>query len=314
MQVSSTFGEYPAFFLRGRHFSPKELEIISSCVLENFHRGRTFISLAVCNKLDWKQPNGYLKDRACRQVLGELHALGIITLPPSKVQSSSTKRSKPPQTSELNAFDLVTPITTFPDAIYLEFAKGNKSEKVWNALVDQYHYLGHRVVVGRSIKYLVKTGDILLGALSFSSPAWRLSARDKVLESIGFSFSDIHELVINNSRFLILPNVRVDNLASSVLSLATQRISDDWLDYYAVKPEIAETFVQRSKYVGTCYRAANWLDIGLTKGYTKKGSLHQDNQELKTILLYGLNKRMRKVLRQSVSDAMATPEECNGIR
>ena len=191
----------------------------------------------------------------------------------------------------LSSFDLTTPITEFPRSIQLEFAKGNQAEKIWNELVSEYHYLGNRTTVGRCIKYIVRSKNRLLGAISFSSPAWQLEPRDKALKAIGIS--NPHDHAINNSRFLILPFVQVPNLASYILSVATKNIVHDWSRYYSVKPLIAETFVQPSLFDGTCYKAANWIEVGTTKGYAKRGSSYRNSQEPKKIFLYGLTRQIR---------------------
>lgn len=283
--------------LRGRYFSVDELDIIQRCVSENFDLGRTFISKVICEELNWKQPNGWLKDRACRDVLRQLASMNVLELPPPLTKPKiSDRKQKSSQDYLLSEYDCTTPINSFPQSIELEFAKGNLSEKVWNALVSQFHYLGHDVLVGRSIKYLIKTDGRLLGAIAFSSPAWRVDPRDKVLNSIGIT--DVREHTINNSRFLILPYVQVPNLASHILALATKQIVTDWNSYYSVKPLVAETFVQPSLYFGTCYKAANWVEVGTTKGYAKKGQIYHNSQEPKRIFLYGLDKQTRRQLQQ----------------
>lgn len=285
--------------IRGRYFSPTDLVTVSHCVKDNFDKGRTYISEALCKQLSWKQPNGWLKDRACRDALVQFERMGLIELPPPLIKRKETK-TKSSKTTYSSEFDLVTPITTFPPQISLEFAKGDDNEKLWNELVERYHYLGHQVQVGRCIKYLVKTEDRLLGAVAFSSPAWNLSVRDELLTLIGIDPARVLDLVINNSRFLILPNVTIPNLASRVLSIATSRVLRDWTKYYSIAPQVAETFVQPSKFLGTCYKAANWIEAGFTKGYAKKGSSYHNSQEPKRLFLYGLNPEIRRELLRAI--------------
>jgi len=283
--------------LRGRKFTNNELNIIQQSIFENYDKGRTYISRDICSKLDWKQPNGWLKDRACRDVLLHLEEIEFITLPPALIHSNSNKQANVKGSkSYLTEFNLSTPITKFPESIELHFAKGNTNEIIWNELVDQYHYLGHNVIVGRCIKYLIMSDSRLLGAISFSSPAWRLKPRDDILKTMGIK--NPQEYTINNSRFLILPIVQIKNLASYLLSLATKKIVEDWNSYYSTTPLIAETFVQPSRFEGTCYKAANWLEIGITKGYSKKGQTYRNSQEPKKIFLYGLDKRTRVAMLQ----------------
>ncbi len=287
--------------LRGREFSNSDIAIIRSCVSEYYNLGRTQISKIICEMLNWRQPNGWLKDRACREVLRILESKDEINLPPSKINKKNNAiRIEKTDDKEkiLSQFDLTTPIVDFPDEIKFVFAKGNKHERVWNAIVDKYHYLGNQVAVGRAIKYLLLNDNKILGAISFSSASWHLIQRDILLGNLGIS--QPRDYVINNSRFLILPNVKVKNLASCILSLATKQVTEDWSSYYSITPLIAETFVQPSLYDGTCYRAANWINIGTTKGYAKRGAYYHNSQEPKLIFLYGLTKNIRRDLSKMV--------------
>ncbi len=128
--------------------------------------------------------------------------------------------------------------------------------------------------MGRLVRYLVVGDDELLGAISFGECAWNLGVRNQVLESVGISPADIPNAVIGNNRFLILPSVRVPNLASRVLGLSSRNAQRDWTERYGRSPLVAETFVDPRRYEGTCYRAANWLFIGATKGFAKSGARH----------------------------------------
>lgn len=281
--------------LRGRIFTINELNIIKQTVTNSYKKGRTYISKEICRKLDWKQPNGWLKDRACRDVLLQLKEAGIINLPPSLIKRKKRKRIENTNGKQhLEEYDLTTPITEFPTTIDLKFAKGGIEETIWNELVNQYHYLGHSITVGRCIKYLILANRRLLGAISFSSPAWKLKPRDGILKVMGITNSQ--DYTINNSRFLILPIVQVPNFASYILSVATKQVVEDWKEYYSITPLIVETFVQPSRFNGTCYKAANWVEIGLTKGYAKRGKSYRNSQEPKKIFLYGLDKRIRVAL------------------
>jgi hypothetical protein len=291
--------------LRGRRFTSDDLNVVINCISEYFDKGRTYISVAICKKLDWRQPNGWLKDRACRDVLRALEQRELIKLPPSLVSPRVRDEDSGIETgtgsiSSLSQYDFVTPVTEFPKLVTLMMAKSSHFETTWNAVVNSFHPLGHSVTVGRSIKYLIMSDDVLLGALAFSSPAWQLTPRDSLLLSLGLTEGDIHSRVIDNTRFLLLPNVQVPNLASHVLSLATRQIVRDWTAYYSITPLVAETFVQSSVYEGTCYLAANWIPVGVSKGYAKKGASHRNSQEPKLILLYGLDRHWRRKLTLAV--------------
>lgn len=297
-QIKSYYysGQLP-LYIRGRFFGLREIRIIHQCIEANFEAGRTKISKEVCERLSWRQPNGWLKDRACRDVLRHLANLGLVELPPSKVQRGRDHNREYETTDYLQEFDLETPIISFPKKIVLEFAKSNKAEILWNQLVDRYHYLGHKVSVGRTIKYLIRSEDKLLGAISFSSATWHLNARKKILSELGYPPETHLDIVINNTRFLILPNVTVEHLASKLLSIATKQVVADWTWYYSIEPQFVETFVEPSRFDGTSYKAANWIEIGKTRGYAKKGASYYNSQEPKAIYIYGLNKQNRRHLK-----------------
>jgi hypothetical protein len=225
-----------------------------------------------------------------------LHCKKVIRLPKPLLKGSELNKDKP-----------APPIRTFvfrpiegSGRIKLEFAKGNAAEKTWNQLVEEHHYLGHQVVVGRCLKYLVKLDDKLVGAISFSSASWRLQTRDQLLGNLGWDQAEIRDRVINNSRFLILPTVKIPNLASGVLSIATRQVRQDWELYYGVRPYVVETFVQPSRFKGTCYQASNWIQVGITKGFAKRGATYRNSQEPKALFLHGLEPRIRTRLNRVI--------------
>jgi len=250
----------------------------------------------VCARLGWRQPNGWLKGRACRDALRRLEELRIIKLPPKLVKTSNKRRTVRDRRKLKLPPGTVKRVVVMPQTLTLDWAKGNSAETLWNALVEKYHYLGHNVQVGRCLKYLVRGDGQLLGAISFSSPAWKLAVRDELLRKMGVSGARaIHDLVVNNSRFLILPQVRVPHLASRVLAFATRQVVVDWSRYYSIAPKFAETFVELRRK-GTCYRAANWSVIGTTNGYAKVGASHHNSQKPKTLFVYGLSRVYRRKL------------------
>lgn len=282
--------------LRGKRFTYRGLRTVMRCVAEHFGDGRTRISEVVCIRLGWRQPNGWLKDRACRDVLRRLEKLRLLRLPSLLTKPQNGKLpAKDPKRKELLR-DIVTPLFAMPQQIELEFAKGNGAEHLWNVLVDEHHYLGHRVQVGRCLKYLIRGDGKLIGAISFSSPAWKIGVRDEILKQMGLSSSAFGDVVVNNSRFCILPKVRVPHLASRILAQAARQVVVDWFEFYSVKPLFAETFVEPNRFEGTCYRAANWNEIGTTRGYAKLGASHHNSQEPKKIFLYGLTRAYRRRL------------------
>lgn len=283
--------------LRGRSFTYRDLQIVIAYAAVHYEDGRTRIARVVCRQLNWRQPNGWLKDRACREVLIKLERLGLFALPPRLIRHSSTRKTAkqaarvfrlPPSTQES--------ITSMPRRIEFILAKGDAKELLWNALVEKHHYLGYGVQVGRCLKYLIKGDGQLVGAISFSSPAWRLSLRSSLVRRLHLHVADAHDIIIYNSRFLLLPTVRVPHLASRVLAAALKKAVADWTRYYAVQPMLAETFVDPTRFSGTSYRAANWIRVGMTNGYSKVGSSHHNSQEPKEFFVYGLTRNLRRAL------------------
>ena len=275
--------------IRGRRFTKATLRAVRRCIERHSIRGRTYISVAVCEALNWRQPNGWLKDRACRDALLKLHNLGIIKLPPRRTKPTPlAQRGK--QYVGRSTFN---PVDYAQGDLVLAWAKGNNLESTWNRLIRDHHYLGHKVVVGRCIKYLVKRGEEIVAAISFSSAAWHLEERSLLLSELGIPPWDTRDLVINNSRYLLLSEKGSVNLASRILALATSRIASDWYSYYSIRPRIAETFVEPTRFEGTCYKAANWVMVGRTMGYKKAGSMHSNSQQPKLIFLYGLTPTTR---------------------
>ena len=284
--------------IRGRHFTPQELLQIRAVVLDSSEDHRFAISKKVCQTLDWRQPNGRLKDRACRDVLARLHEIGFLHLPPPRrppvrrrpvlITSDTSPRSGPsmqPRDIDRASFSVVTG------------AGDAKQERLWNEYVERYHYLGYGVPLGPHVKYFVSAQEKPIACLAFGGAAWRVEARD---QWIGWSDEQRRRnlsYLVNNTRFLIFPWIEVPNLASRLLSLATRRLPDDWHRLYAYRPVLLETFVPTDQYPGTCYRAANWIYVGHTKGRGRMDRQFKADVPKKAMLLYPLVKNATSRLR-----------------
>lgn len=157
-------------------------------------------------------------------------------------------------------------ISMLPGALRIQLAKGGSNEQLWNTLVQRYHYLGHKVSVGKTLKFLVLAGDTTVAAVSLTESAWAVHVRDRILDELGISRLE----VANNNRFLILPHVCVPNLASRTLALLARDAVRQWEEYYSVPLSCLETFVDPERFAGTCYRAANWRFVGRTSGYGRR--------------------------------------------
>jgi len=168
--------------------------------------------------------------------------------------------------------------------------------RLWNELIERYHYLGYKTLPGAQVRYFVYSGPYLLAAMGFGASAWKGAPRDQF---IGWSpqqrKQNLH-LVVNNARFLILPWVTSKNLASRILSMAAKRLPLDWNRCYGYEPVLLETFVDTSRFRGICYRAANWIHVGETQGRGKLDRLHLHALPKKAVFLYPLSKNFRKIL------------------
>ena len=250
----------------GQHFTGTILDKIRETASEIPSISRNALSRLVCGWLDWRSPSGKLQEMSARKALGKLHHQGVIELP--RCEQTFAFQQSAPKDVDLTLPELscgltelgkitVTPVTS----------RYAKDSKIWNAMMTRYHPLGSGPLCGAQIRYLVKSATHgCLGALSFSAASWTLADRDRF---IGWSEEARRAnlgLVVNNSRFLIAPGIKVKNLASHTLGLAIARLSGDWEQRYSIRPLLAETFVDPSHFAGTCYKAANWLHVGHTAG------------------------------------------------
>ncbi|MBZ0115274.1 MAG: DUF4338 domain-containing protein [Thermoanaerobaculia bacterium] len=283
--------------LRGRQFSEKDLVLIKTLVTEFYKEGRTRASEEICLALDWRQENGWLKDRACRDVLLRLEARGFLELPPRKASPAGnrTRKGQKIDTASLDVDDQPREVSI--RKLQVRQVKGTSGEAMWNELVARHHYLGFNVAVGRSLKYLVEDEIGPVAAVGFSDPAWAVQARDHIMQSLGWPRTAARKYGVSNSRFVVFPWARIPNLASAALSRVVRRLPHDWQEYYAIKPWFLETFVDSSRFLGTCYRAANWKEVGSTRGFMKVGSSHQNGQTEKMLFLFPLETSLREKLR-----------------
>ncbi|CAB1081300.1 hypothetical protein D1AOALGA4SA_8955 [Olavius algarvensis Delta 1 endosymbiont] len=227
---------------------------------------------------------------SCRKALAKLHQRGLVDLPPQEKTYSFEHTGAvtiKPDIAELQCtLQELGQITVDPVT-----SRYCKESKIWFALLDQYHYLGSGPLCGAQIRYIVKSSiHGYLGALAFSSASWALKCRDQYIGWTEAARRANLHFVVGNDRFLILPTVRVDNLASHVLSQALCRLADDWEQRYQLRPVLVETFVDPSRFAGTCYRAANWSFIGQTAG-------RRDGIP-KNVLVYPLSNQWREILCQ----------------
>ena len=281
----------------GQHFTDAVIRKINKTVESEPTISRRALSLSVCRWLDWRSPNGKLKVMSCRVALLKMHRKRMITLPECTVEysfHSRTERQEPVEQiapvscklGELGGIELIR-----------IGSSDSKTSRLWNALMDRYHYLGHGPLCGAQMRYLIKSPCYgWLGGLSFSGAAWRVKARDRWIGWTDAARKKNLGKVVCNSRFLILPEVQVPNLASHVLSMSVKRLPGDWFERYGFEPVLLETFVERDRFHGSCYRAANWQYVGNSRGRGRQDRKHIGSVPVKDVYIFPLRKDAAEVL------------------
>lgn len=278
----------------GRSFTDRELDRIRELI--RILPTRSAVSRAVCAEFGWLKPDGSLKDMSCRVALLRMQDDGLITLrPPRNVSGrpvrtpSPAARAIPPSPPLHGARGDFTQLTLDP-------VRGPADSRRWNDLVAQYHYLGYYPLPGAQMRYFIHGDGTLLGVLGFGAAAWKIAPRDAFIGWTPEQRQARLHLVVNNARFLLLPWVSVRYLASSVLSLAARQLPADWDERFSYRPVLLETFVERDRFAGTSYRAANWCCVGQTQGRGKLDRHKLYGKPVKDIYVYPLDRRFRDVL------------------
>jgi hypothetical protein len=284
--------------VQGRRLCPSDVEWIRALIAAHPDWHRTQLSREICRYWEWKDQIGRYKDMACRTLLLKLERRGLLQLPQRRGPSVNHRRGR--------AFDLVLHDTrpiqgglSDLTPISLRFADQGPERALWQTLLHAYHYLGFTTRVGKSISYLAfDRQQRPVAALLFGAAAWKVDGRDRF---IGWSASQRRrnlQCLANNMRFLIPPWVRVPHLASHVLALVARRISGDWKQKYGHRIELLETFVEKPRFAGTCYRAANWVTVGETTGRTRNDVYRSISSPIKIVMVYPLRPDFRRQLRE----------------
>ena len=293
----------------GHTLEPAELALIVELATRYGRLSRHELAQTVCELMGWHRPNGQPKTIECRALLERMQEAGLIALPalkagrPRGAVTSVPAGSDPAPAPLCDSLDRLQPIR-------LERVTTQAQRDLWRTLIERHHYLGHRVPFGAHLRYLIQAtapSPLVLGCLQFSSPAWRLKGRDQWIGWDDATRAQHLQSVICNSRFLILPHVHVPNLASHVLALALRTVTTDWAAAYGVHPLLAETLVDPARFTGRaagnaghCYRAANWIDVGLTTGRGREDRQHaRHGASPKRIWLYPLVPNARQRLMQA---------------
>ncbi|MBU0569126.1 DUF4338 domain-containing protein [bacterium] len=281
---------------RNRHITRKDIAFIQALIANNPDKSRWFISRELCRQWNWTQPNGALKDMIARGLLLRLESDGFVALPPRKrTPNNPFLNRKPPELHEVNQTPIVCDIEDI-QPLKLRSVRKTQYERLYNSLIHQHHYLRYTQPVGENLKYMAFSNDRPIACMGWTSAVWHIGCRDRF---IGWSprtrKKNLH-LIAYNTRFLIVPWVRVPNLASHLLGLTGRILSPAWLGFYNHPIYFLETFVDTERFRGTCYKAANWVYLGKTTGRGKNDQTNRQNRSLKAVFGYPLCKNFRRIL------------------
>ena len=260
----------------GRTFSAADLALIREVVADCGPLGLTEIARTVCELLDWTRPSGRLKTYECRQLLARLQERGVLALPPLRPTGPQGPR-RIAWTTASDPAPVITGRVRDLTPLDLTVVTTPRDRALWTELIDRYHYLRFRVPVGAQLRYLVRAAhpaSPIVACLLWTSAAWKMAARDRWIGWTDPQRAVNLRGVVNNSRFLILPWVRVPHLASAILARAARHLPDDWARAYGTRPLLLETLVDARRFPGTCYRAANWQCLGETQGRGRMDRQH----------------------------------------
>jgi hypothetical protein len=299
----------------GRCFSPDEIALVRQTVKTFSSLSLKELSKTLCELLEWKRPSGKLKYEECRAFLERLQSDGLVVLPKLRNTAAPGPRkvvlapqNDLPQTTITGSAGQFEPLS-----LHLVQAVDRNMLSTFKQMIERWHYLGYRIPYGASMRYLVQSEKLpgrFLACLQFSSPAWKMAPRDAW---IGWSAEQRKrnlQFIVSNSRFLIPPCFSIKGLGSKILSLATRYLPDDWERLYGYRPLLMETLVERARFSGTVYKAANWIHLGCTQG---RGRMDRDHvahgKSIKDIYVYPLCRHAQDNLRNAVPPAFVDSEE-----
>ena len=256
--------------IQGRTLRPEDVALIRDWLQAHPDSNRTRLSRELCAAWNWRNGAGRLKDMAARSLLLKLEAQGQIQLPPRRTASVNGLRNRYAGQIDHAQSTIEGPLQSLRPVRVQPGTEGSSEARLFQCLLQRYHYLGHRNCVGENLKYLGRDRDGRpLACLLFGSAAWKAAARDRWLGWSAEQRGRHLGLLTNNTRFLILPWVHVPHLASHLLGQVTLRLSGDWQQKYGHPLYLVESFVEEPRFAGTCYRAAGWVPVGLTTGRTR---------------------------------------------
>jgi hypothetical protein len=284
------------FRYRGREIRPADILYIRALIERHPNESRRKLSMLLCEAWQWRQTNGALRDMVCRGMLLMLERAGQIALPAvTYVRHNPLAKRPRPEPVPIDTTPIEDALRNL-QPIEFEQVRRTSQEPLFNSLMEQHHYRGYEQPVGEHLKYLVWAQGRPIACLAWSSAPRHLGSRDRYIGWDAEARRSHIRFIAYNTRFLILPWVRVEHLASHILGRMAARISADWQQLYGHPIYFLETFVDPERFRGTCYRAANWVLLGKTTGRGKQSNSYVPNRSIKEVLGYPLTKRFRELL------------------
>jgi hypothetical protein len=283
---------------RGRVITPEDITFIQQLVAENPSVSRRRLSEKLCEAWQWKQANGALRAMVCRGLLLMLHRAGAIELPPIRFKTPNPFLRRAAPEPMLIDMSPITGTLSELRPVDLQQVRRTADEPLFNSLMEHHHYLTYEQPVGEHLKYLVWAQGRPIACAAWSSAPRHLGSRDRYIGWSGEARRRNIRFLAYNTRFLILPWVRVPHLASHILGRMAAILSDHWQRMYCHPVYFAETFIDPNRFRGTCYRAANWQLLGLTTGRGKNDQTKKPNRPIKEVLGLPLTPRFRELLSQ----------------
>jgi Domain of unknown function (DUF4338) len=282
---------------RRQTIDQEQLGFLREFIAAHPDSSRWKLSRQLCEALGWRQPNGALRDVVCRGLLLLLDRAGEIALPPVRrhIPGQSRNTRSRPNPMRIDTTPLTMPLSAL-GGIEIQSVRRTAGEPLFNSLMEQHHYLGYQQPVGEHLKYVVWAQQRPVACLAWSSSPRHLGARDRYIGWSQPARQRNISRIAYNTRFLILPWVKVPHLASHILGRMAARISTDWETLYAHPIYLLETFVDPVRFRGTCYLAANWKVLGETTGRGKADLTHRPNRSIKQVLALPLHRKFRERL------------------
>ncbi len=285
------------FVLQGRHLKLIDIEFVRDLIAKHPSWSRRQLSIALSNAWNWRNAKGCIKDMACRSLMLKLHQRGYIELPQRRQRPTNRMVGKALQEVDHDTTHIHQSLSTLQPLCVIDVKSDKDYGPLFSYLLSHYHYLGYTSSVGENMKYLVVDSiGRPLACLLFGSAAWSCASRDADIGWESTTRQRNIQFVTNNTRFLIFPWVTVPHLASHVLAKVSRRISTDWRLHYGHNIYLLETFVDQTRFSGTCYRAANWRQVGQTRGRSRNDRHTKLKVPIKSVFLYPLTSHYQTTL------------------